>query len=107
MTEGEEVKGTGNWMSGRRVEEATRGREEERTKRRTVRRMRVKGEGKAKEEERGLRKGQGSALGCGILLKGINIAEFEAIGVKSLLSKDEALDILQLGHAHTPTHTRA
>ena len=86
MTEGEEVKGTGNWMSGRRVEEATRGREEERTRRRTVRRMRVKGQGKAKEEERGLRKGKGSALGCGIearpctlLLIGRNIAEFEAI----------------------------
>ena len=50
MTEGEEVKGMGNWMSGRRVEEATRGGEEERTRRRTVRRMRVKGQGKAKEE---------------------------------------------------------
>ena len=102
-------------MSGKRVEEATRGREEERTRRRTVRWIRVKGEGKAKEEERGLRKGKGLALGLGIearpctlLLKGINIRrEFEAIGVKSLLSKDEALHILHLGHAHTPTHTRA
>lgn len=94
-------------MSGKRVEEATRGREEERTRRRTVRWIRVKGEGKAKEEERGLRKGQGSALGCGSLLKGRNIAVFEAIGVKSLLSKGGALHILHLGHAHPPTHTRA
>lgn len=34
MTEGDEVKGTGNGMSEKRVEEARRGREEERTRRR-------------------------------------------------------------------------
>ena len=56
------VKGTGNWMSGRRVEEATRGREEERRRRR----RRMKGQEKAKEEERRLRKGKGLELGCGI-----------------------------------------